>query len=147
MLNKNKGLVLIEIPIVIAILCILFFVSIKCYGQAKKVLVYREEMRKETVLFKCIKKELLYNAEFDKLLVAFKDNETLYINSENLDINRIINNNITDLLDTSVNNNDKYIKIQKLNSENIIKLKLEQKVSKFDSTMVSEEVSISRNIR
>ena len=71
----------------------------------------------------------------------------MYINSENLDINRIINNNITDLLDTSVNNNDKYIKIQKLNSENAIKLKLEQKASKFDSTMVSEEVSISRNIR
>ncbi|MBL4931032.1 hypothetical protein [Clostridium paridis] len=147
MLNKNKGLVLIEIPLVIAVLCILFFISIKCYDNAKKVLVYREEMRKETVIFKSVKKELLYNAEYNKLLAAFKDSENLYINSENLDINRIISNNITDLLDTSVNSSDKYIKIQKLNSENTIKLKLEQKVSKFDSNMVSEEVCISRNVR
>ncbi|MDD7793954.1 hypothetical protein [Clostridium sp. 'White wine YQ'] len=147
MLNKNKGLVLIEIPIVIAILCILFLISIKCYGSAKKVLAYREEIRKETVIFKSIKKELLYNAGYDNLLAAFKDNETLYINSENLDIDRIINNNITDLFDASINSNNKYIKIQKLNSENTIKVKIEQKVSKFNSNMVSEEVCISRNVR
>jgi Tfp pilus assembly protein PilE len=147
MLNRNKGFILIEIPMVIAILCILLLISFKCYEQAKKALVYREEIRKETIIFKSVKKELLYNSEFDKLQELFKNKEALYINLENIDLNRIISNNITDLLDNEILNNNKYIKIQKLDSEKVLKLKLEEKNNKIDSKMLNEEVYISRNIR
>lgn len=147
MSNRLKGFVVLEIPVIICVVMILSCISIKCYSEGEKVYAYRNEIRHDSIIFKAIKGELIYNCDYCKFKSMIDSNDIWYINSDNLDISKIMQGDIINLMDVNINNQGKYIEIQKIYSENIIKLRMELINSRYNFANIKEEIYLSKNIK
>jgi len=147
MSNSFKGFVVLEIPVIICVVMILSCVSIKCYSEGEKAYAYRNEIRHDSIIFKAIKGELVYNCDYCKLKSIIDSNDIWYINSDNLDISKIMQGDVINLMDVNIKNQGKYIEIQKIYSENIIKLRVELINNRSNSANIKEEIYLSENIK
>ena len=147
MSTKKKGNVLIEIPVVIGIMALISLISYETIVKANKAYKLRSDIRKVSVVFKGVCGELMYNTDFNELKEKIGEQNTLYINEDNLDIDKIKENDVKNIMENNMESQDKYIKIQVEKNEEIIDLKLTLEGDKVENIDLENHVYLSENLR
>ncbi|WP_315113040.1 hypothetical protein [Clostridium intestinale] len=146
MLSKKKGNVLIEIPVVIAIIAIVIVISFEAMIKANKMYKLRNDVRKNTVIFKSVVGELRYNTKYNEMKNKIGESSTFYINEENLILDKMKENNIKDLFDNNLINEKKFIQVDAHNDLDVISLEITLKGENSNDLGLKELVYISENL-
>lgn len=146
MLNKKKGNVLIEIPIVIAVIAIVTVISFEAMIKANKMYKLRNDIRKNTVIFKSIVGELRYNSKYSEIKDKIGENSILYINEENLNLDKVKENDIKNLLESSLTNGKKFIQVDIRKNLDIISLAISLKGEDPHDLKLEDLVYLSENL-
>ena len=146
MLSKKKGNVLIEIPVVIAIIAIVIVISFEAMIKANKMYKLRNDVRKNTVIFKSLVGELRYNTKYNEMKNKIGESSTFYINEENLILDKMKENNIKDLFDNNLINEKKFVQVDAHNDLDVISLEITLKGENSNDLGLKELVYISENL-
>ncbi len=146
MLSKKKGNVLIEIPIVIAVIAIVIVISFEAMIKANKMYKLRNDVRKNTVIFKSVVGELRYNAKYNEMKDKIGEGSTFYINEENLILDKMKVSNIKDLLDNNLINDKKFVQVDAHKNSDVISLEISLKGENSHDLDLKELVYISENL-
>lgn len=146
MLSKKKGNVLIEIPVVIAVIAIVIVISFEAMIKANKMYKLRNDVRKNTVIFKSVVGELRYNTKYNEMKDKIGESSTFYINEENLILDKMKERSIKDLLDNNLINDKKFVQVDANKDSDIIALEISLKGENSHDVDLKELVYISENL-
>lgn len=94
-LNKKKGFTIIEALCTLSIITILFSYIMQMELKNIKIKQYLELKGKYICLLEAVSNELAYNASYPEL-INLSDNRKVYIDNENMNLQKIKNSKITD---------------------------------------------------
>ncbi|ERK30207.1 hypothetical protein [Clostridium intestinale] len=146
MLSKKKGNALIEIPVVIAVIAIVIVISFEAMIKANKMYKLRNDVRKNTVIFKSVVGELRYNTKYNEMKDKIGESSTFYINEENLILDKMKERSIKDLLDNNLINDKKFVQVDANKDSDVISLEISLKGANSNDLDLKELVYISENL-
>lgn len=105
MSGKKRGVLLIEVAVVLTIFLILSLIIFAFLRVGDKYLNMSKEKMKNSVLIEAVSRELKYNLDINKCAEKF------YINKTNLTIDRLKNNSIDSLIVDYYDGSEPYIEV------------------------------------